>query len=145
MKMVPEDRDFGMMRWRLLSREVDSEDRATSKILVLPITGVGTWLRTVMLTPEGPRYEDPILIKTALVLEVVQAQVTSPLVDAKGQGSEPEFKCVNRELISVDVAKKRFKPNSRKGPHQDLEILPGSLLTQEQHPMIMPAPAPSIS
>lgn len=137
MKMVPEDLEFGLMRWRLLSREV-VDGRATTKILVLPITGVGTYMRTVIMRSDGPCWEEPILLKQALVLEVVVEQRGSGLVDAGGRAPEPEFKCVNRELIGVDVAKKRFQPKGSK--HSDLEIVPGSLLTQEQRPQVQSLP-----
>jgi hypothetical protein len=134
MKMLPEENEFGLMHWRLLSRKINADGKPVRAIYVLPITGVGTWLRTVI---DG-RWEEPILIKTALVLEVIREVPGSGLVDARGQIPEPEYQCVNREMISVDVAKRRFQPKgANKGQHQDLEIVPGSLLTQEQRPQPM--------
>jgi hypothetical protein len=142
MKILPEERDFGMMRWRLLSREVDEDDKVKCEIYVLPIIGAGTYMRTILHTPEGPRYEDPVLLKNALVLELVTRKSMGSIVDASGQAPPQAIQCLNREIVTVDVAKKRFQPKGHKGPHADLEIVPGALLTQEQR--MMPGPSQEI-
>lgn len=134
MQFVREDEDFGMMRWRLLSRDPETK----MEIYVLPITGVGTYMRTVL---DG-RHEEPILMKNGVVLEVITRVEEGKLVDAQGQStSEPKFKCLNREIISLDMAKKRFMPKG-KPVAPGLDIVPGALLTQEQRTVVQPAMAP---
>lgn len=143
MKFVPEDKEFGLMHWRLLSREVDEKGEPKRAIYVLPVTGLGTYMRTMFVCKDGPVWEDPVLIKNALVIEIIRAETAdSGLVDAGGnKTNEPTFKCLSRELMTLDIAKKRFMPKG-KPVAPGLELYPGALLTQEQRPMVMPAGAP---
>lgn len=133
MQFVKEDADFGMMKWRLLSREPDTK----TEIFVLPLTGIGAYLRTVV---DGER-EEPVLIKNAVILEIITREDGAGLVDASGQDAkEPKFKCLNRELISLELAKKRYAPKG-KSVNPGLEIVAGALITSEQMPQRMVQPA----
>ena len=121
MKMVNEQGDFGLMVWRLLSRDGQTE------VWALPIMGLGVYMRTVV---DGQR-ENPILLKNVLMLELITTEVDSQILGPDGQPTgEPTFRCLNRELLTLDLAKKRFMPKG-KPVQPGLEVYAGALLTQE--------------
>jgi hypothetical protein len=61
----------------------------------------------------------------------------SGLVDVAQQPMGLKFKCLNREVISMDEAKRRFAPKGPKSMPPGIELYPGAILTQERRPMPM--------
>lgn len=139
MKIIPEDAEFGLMNWRLMSREVDDKGDAKTMVKALPIMGMGVYIRSFFKIMGEWRVDEPLLLKNVIMVEVLEMQATSGLVDPHQQ--QPigrEYKCINRELMTMDEAKKRFAPKGPKFMPPGLELYPGAILTQERRPMVVP-------
>jgi hypothetical protein len=138
MKFIAEEKDFGIMKWKLLG----SDSERGIETYCLPVLGIGTYLRTRI----GQVWEEPVLIKNALVLELiaqVREEQKSGLVDAQGNEQAPKeppkFQCLNREIVSLELAKKRLLGPKGKD-HPGLDIVAGAIIVQEQRPMPMVQP-----
>lgn len=133
-EFVPEDEVFGDENgWRLLLRTpVDGQQMV---MRALPIQGRGVLLQQARKPADGPVvYEPPFMVDDVLMLETVIREDTG-IVSPGGQPLTIRFKCIDRSLIGVRMAKERFQPKQSKhappGPHDHLEIRAGIVLTTE--------------
>jgi len=134
--IVPEDAQFGLMTWRLLSREIDEQGHASTIVKALPIMGLGVYVRTIHRRPEdrGYVFEEPMLLKNTLMVELMEMQ-SAGLVDVAQQPVGIKYKCINREVITLDEGRRRFAPKGPKSMPPGIEIYAGAILTQERRPM----------
>ena len=134
--IVPEDAQFGLMTWRLLSREIDEQGHASTIVKALPIMGLGVYVRTIHRVPGRDEYvfEEPMLLKNTLMVELMEMQ-DSGLVNVAQQPVGIKYKCINREVITLDEGRRRFAPKGPKSMPPGIEIYAGAILTQERRPM----------
>jgi len=133
-EFVPEDAQFGLMNWRLLSREINDNGEATNIVKALPVMGMGVYIRTFQRLGADWHVDEPMLLKNVLMVELMELQGTG-LVDAEQRPMGMKFKCINRELMTMDEAKKRFAPHGPKSMPPGIDLYPGAILTQERRPM----------
>lgn len=122
-QFLPEEEKFGSFEfWRLISRVIDGDGRRVS-VRAMGIQGRGIFVQTARQEPDGgdgwqvPVYDEPQFMTSTMIYELIE------------RAEEGAYKCLARDLMSVDMARKRFG-GGKKGQAPDINA--GDILTQER-------------
>lgn len=138
MNFEQEPEEFGAVNaWRLLHRSIVEGERVSVRCLGVQGKGVlvqtGRQFMTDMKEWSQPDYDPVQMVEGVLIMEYMRV-MPSQVTDGEGVPISVTRQIVGRELVSVEMAEKKFKSEDSDGSFDHLVIIPGVVLTVEAAP-----------